>query len=97
LEAGHFALRAALREFKRVVDNGLTKNAFTLTRSFLKNYVLHYAPTTMQRLGYALDDRFYGITGSHLEMFRKVMGEITREEVNAPSEGTGSTIQYRSP
>ncbi len=83
LETGHFALRAALREFKHVIDNGLSEDAYALTRSFLKNYVLHYAPTTMQRLGYALDDRFYGIAGSHLEMFRKVMGEITREEVNA--------------
>jgi zinc protease len=83
LETGHFALRAALREFKHLVENGLSESAFTLTRGFLKNYVLHYAPTTMQRLGYALDDRFYGINGSHLEMFRTMMGEITREEVNA--------------
>jgi zinc protease len=83
LENGHFALRAALREFKHLVDKGMTKEEFTLTRGFLKNYVLHYAPTTSQRLGYALDDRFYGIQGSHLEIFRKMMGEITLEEVNA--------------
>ena len=83
LESGHFALRAALREFKHLVEHGMTENEFALTRSFLRNYVLHYAPTTMQRLGYALDDRFYGINGSHLELFRKMMGEITRDEVNA--------------
>jgi zinc protease len=83
LETGQFALRAALREFKHLVENGLSESAFALTRGFLKNYVLHYAPTTMQRLGYALDDRFYGIKGSHLEMFRNMMGEITRDEVNA--------------
>ena len=79
----HFALRAALREFKHLVDNGLTESEFTLTRGFLRKYVLHYAPTTMERLGYAIDDQFYGIDGSHLEKFRKMMGEITREEVNA--------------
>jgi len=83
LETGHFALRAALREFKHLVENGMSDKEFALTRGFLKNYVLHYAPTTMQRLGYALDDRFYGIKGSHLETFRTMMGEITRDEVNA--------------
>jgi zinc protease len=82
-EAGYFALRAALREFNHLVEHGLSESEFALTRSFLRNYVLHYAPTTMQRLGYALDDRFYGINGSHLETFRKMMGEITRDEVNA--------------
>ena len=82
-EARHFALRAALREFQHLVDHGLTAEEFALTRSFLKKYVLHYAPTTMARLGYALDDRFYGMRGSHLEIFRKMMDEVTLEEVNA--------------
>ena len=61
----------------------MTQEEFGLTRNFLKKYVLHYAPTTMERLGYALDDRFYGIDGSHLENFRKMMGEITLADVNA--------------
>jgi zinc protease len=82
-EARHFALRAALREFQHLVDHGMTAEEFTLTRNFLKKYVLHYAPTTMARLGYALDDRFYQIQGSHLESFRKMLDEVTLEEVNA--------------
>lgn len=82
-EARHFALRAALREFKKLVDEGMRQADFELTRSFLRNYVLHFAPTTMERLGYALDDRFYGIQGSHLENFRRLMPELTLEEVNA--------------
>ena len=82
-EARHFALRAALREFQHLVDHGMTAEEFTLTRNFLKKYVLHYAPTTTARLGYALDDRFYRIQGSHLESFRKMMDEVTLEEVNA--------------
>ncbi|MCC6398638.1 MAG: insulinase family protein, partial [Bacteroidetes bacterium] len=83
LEAGLFALRAALREFKNLVEQGLTEEQFQQTRNFLKKYVLHYAPTTMERLGYALDDRFYGIEGSHLEKFRAMMDDLSREEVNA--------------
>jgi zinc protease len=81
-EARHFALRAALREFKHLVERGLTESEFSLTRNFLKKYVLHYAPTTMDRLGYALDDKFYVVKGSHLDMFRRMMSEIKREEVN---------------
>jgi len=82
-ETRHFALRAALREFKKLVDNGMTEGDFALTRNFLRNYVLHYAPTTMERLAYALDDQFYGVQGSHLEIFRKMMGEMTQTDVNA--------------
>lgn len=82
-EARHFALRAAVRELQHLVDTGLTEEQFDLTRKFLRNYVLHYAPTTSERLGYALDDRFYGISGSHLDLFRRSMNEVTRADVNA--------------
>jgi zinc protease len=77
-----FALRAALREYRHLVEQGLTKDEFSLTRNFLRKYVLHYAPTTMERLGYALDDRFYGIPGSHLETFRRMMETLTPADVN---------------
>ncbi len=82
-EARHFALRAALRSFKHLVDGGMTEAQFSLTRGFLKKYVLHYAPTTSERLGYAIDDQFYVINGSHLERFRKMMDEVTLADVNA--------------
>lgn len=82
-ETRHFALRAALREFKKLVDNGMTEGEFQLTKDFLYKYVLHFAPTTSERLGYAIDDVFYGIKGSHLENFRKMMKEITLKDVNA--------------
>ena len=51
---------------------------------FLKKYSLHYAETTSARLGYAMDDRFYGIDGEgHLARFRRMMDELTLEDVNA--------------
>ncbi|MDX1388269.1 MAG: pitrilysin family protein, partial [Acidobacteriota bacterium] len=79
-----FALRAALRELDSLVTNGMTPEAFELTRSFLEKYSLHFAETTSARLGYAVDDRFYGIDGEgHLERFRRMMDEITLDEVNA--------------
>ena len=80
----HFALRAAIRELALLVEEGLTEEEFELTRSFLKKYVLHFATTSAERLGYAVDDRFYGIEGEgHLVRFRQLMDEITLEEVNA--------------
>ncbi len=78
-----FALRAALRELQDLVDGGMTQEEFELTRSFLDKYILHFAETTEQRLRYAVDDRFYGIQGNHLENFRKVLAELTLDEVNA--------------
>jgi zinc protease len=82
-ETRFFALRAALLEFNHLVEKGMTKGDFELTREFLSKYVLHYAATTMERLGYALDDRFYDIRGSHLEKFRKMMKTLTLADVNA--------------
>jgi len=79
-----FALRAALREIDTLVTDGMSEDDFELTRAFLKKYSLHFAETTNARLGYAIDDRFYGIDGEgHLERFRKMMDEITLDDVNA--------------
>jgi zinc protease len=79
-----FALRAALREVDLLAKNGLTQEQFDFTRKFLKNYVLHYGETTEDRLGYALDDRYYGIAApGHLETFRQMMDSLTLDEVNA--------------
>jgi zinc protease len=79
-----FALKAALREIDRLIENGLTAEQFELTRQFLKKYSTHYAPTTFDRLGYALDDAFYGIEPEgHLARFQQTMDELTSTEVNA--------------
>jgi zinc protease len=78
-----FALRAALREVDLLSKNGMTKEQFDATKSFLSKYSLHFAETTGERLGYALDDRYFGVKEGHLALFRKMMKEITLEEVNA--------------
>ncbi|MBI5727787.1 MAG: insulinase family protein, partial [Ignavibacteriales bacterium] len=81
-ETAHFALRAALREYQALVAKGMSKDEFELTRKFLKNYVLQYAPTSSKRLGYALDDKFYGIKNGHIAMYREMMDKVTLEDVN---------------
>lgn len=81
-EAAHFALRAAIREVQSLIDNGMKAEDFELTKKFLKKYVRHYAPTTDYRLGYKLDDAFYGIN-DHLATAEKILDEITLADVNA--------------
>ncbi len=83
-EQAHFALRAAMRELAALVEEGMSEEEFELSRSFLSKYHLHFAKTTRERLGYALDDRFYGVDGDgHLARFGEMMNSLTREEVNA--------------
>jgi len=79
-----FAVRAALREIQRLIDQGMTEEEFQLTRSFLKKYHLHFAETTEDRLGWRIDDAFYGISGKgHLAQFAAKMDALTRDQVNA--------------
>ena len=60
----------------------------------MKKYSLHFAETTSARLGYAMDDRFYGIEGEgHLAHFRRMMDELTLEDVNAAIK---RHLQYRN-
>lgn len=82
-----FALRAALREVEALAENGMSADEFEKRRAFLKKYSLHFAETTGERLGYAVDDRFYGID-EHLATFRRRMDEVTLEEVNAAIKKT---------
>ncbi len=82
-EQAVFALRAAWREIQDLVQYGMTQEEFELTRNFLAKYILHFAETTQQRLGYAVDDRFYALDKSHLEQFRSTLATLTLAEVNA--------------
>jgi zinc protease len=82
-DARVFAFRAAVRELEALVNSGMSREEFDLTKKFLKGYILHYAPTTSARLGYALDDRFYGLEKGHWETYAKMLDELTLEDVNA--------------
>jgi zinc protease len=83
-DQAHFALRAAVCEVEKLAKNGLTKEQFELTREFLSKYCLHFAETTDDRLGYALDDRLEGVAPpGDLEDFRRIVPTLTLDEVNA--------------
>jgi len=84
-----FAIRAALREFRSLCDSGMTPETFDLTRQFVKKYSAHFAPAPADRLGYAIDDRFYAFADptlpdeGHLPRFRRMMDELTLDDVNS--------------
>jgi zinc protease len=79
-----FAIRAAMLEIEKKIKHGLSEEEFQLTRSFLTKYCLHFAETTHDRLGWRIDDAFYGIGGDgHLAKFAAMMQSLSRDEVNA--------------
>jgi zinc protease len=78
---GHFALRAALFEVKKLIDNGLSEEQFQITRDFLRKYAAVMAKTQSTQLGYALDSARYGI-GDFVPWVRGKLDQLTREEVN---------------
>ncbi|HSG65630.1 MAG TPA: insulinase family protein, partial [Gammaproteobacteria bacterium] len=78
-----FALRAAVHELRDLIEGGMTVAEFELTRSFLDKYALHFAETMAERLGYAIDDRFYDVPlPGHLQRAREMLAELTLDDVN---------------
>jgi zinc protease len=79
-----FATRAALRELKDLVDNGIPADTVEATKQFLRNYTVNWGSTITRRLAYAIDDEFYGYPGSgYLDAIRPGLAELTADDVNA--------------
>lgn len=78
---GIFATRGALYFLRRLIDEGIPKEHFELTRGFLLGYTRLWEQTDDRRLGYAIDDRLYGTQG-FLESYRKALATLTPEAVH---------------
>jgi zinc protease len=78
----HMAIRIALFELRRLVEEGLTDEQFEATRQYLLKNVFVMTARQDQRVGYALDSRWYGIPGFTAYM-RDGLAKLTREDVNA--------------
>jgi zinc protease len=77
----HFALRATLYEYHKLVENGMSPEAFEGTREFLSKYVNILMQTKDAELGYALDSRFYGI-GDYNSFMKNELSKLTLQDVN---------------
>lgn len=78
-----FAIRAALYEIDRWARQGLTQEELDRVKQFLAGYTLTFDQTDSRKLGYALDDRFYGLERPWLETVRARLAALKLEEVNA--------------
>src|SRR5207248_8763296 len=78
---GHFALRAALYEYEKLVRDGMSKEAFESTREFLSKYANVLIATQDAQLGYALDSRYYQIADFPCYM-REQLAKLTLDDVN---------------
>ena len=81
-ENAHMALRIAVVELEKLVQNGLTQEEFESTRNYLRKNVYVMTATQNQQLGYALDSRWYGI-GEFTSYMREQLGKLTLADVNA--------------
>lgn len=77
----HFAIRLALLYLDRLVRNGLSETDVRETNQFLQGYTRLFAQTPMRRLGYMLDDHFYG-TRDYLGTLRQDLATLTAPQVN---------------
>lgn len=88
-----FALRAALYQVQKMKDQGLSKEEFELTRSYLINYSKLWAQSLGTRLGYSMDSRFYGMP-YYIDEIEKRLRSLTLEQVNAAAKKYLSTESY---
>jgi zinc protease len=78
-----FALRAALYELQRSLkEEPFTAAEVEQTKGFLDGYILLFDQTDMRRLGFALDDAFYGMSGFR-GAWRAQLRGVTADQVNA--------------
>ena len=77
-----FALRGALWELDRLIEEGMSQEDFEATRAYLLNYSKLWVQTLSRRLGYAMDGAFYGRDDLVTELARR-LPKLTVDQVNA--------------
>jgi zinc protease len=77
----HMALRIAVHELDKLIQEGLSKEDFERTRDYLMKNVYVMTATQSQQLGYALDSRWYRI-GEFASYMRDRLARLTLDDVN---------------
>jgi zinc protease len=77
-----FAIKLCLKELTDLVNNGIPKDRFDLTKNFEENQYAFQIETPERKLGLLLDDEFYGTPG-FVENYEKSVGRVTIEEADA--------------
>ncbi len=80
-EQAVFALKLALYELRRLVQDGISEAEFETTRAYLAKNVFVMTKTQDQQLGYALDSDWYGIP-EFTRYIRDELARLTAERVS---------------
>jgi zinc protease len=80
-ENAQMAMRIALYETQKMIDNGLSQEDFEKSRDYLMKNVYLLTANQNQRLGYALDSWWFGI-GDYATTMRAAYAKLTRDDVN---------------
>ncbi len=78
----HMALRVAIHELDKLVNEGLSEEDFQTTRDYLMKNVYLLTATQDHALGTALDQKWYGLPDYVTDM-RAKLAKLTRAGVNA--------------
>jgi len=82
-ETAHFAIRLAVRELRRLAEEGLTEAQLEHVRTFADSYYSLYLQTASRRIGFAMDDAFYGAATAYLEPLREGWRALDAAQLNA--------------
>ena len=80
-ENTQMAMRIALYETQKMIDNGLSQSDFEKTRDYLMKNVFLLTANQSQRLGYGLDSWWFGI-GEYTKTMQDAYRKLTRDDVN---------------
>ncbi|HUR79414.1 MAG TPA: pitrilysin family protein [Thermoanaerobaculia bacterium] len=80
-ENAQMALRIALYETQKMIDNGLSQEDFNNTRDYLVKNVYLLTANQNQQLGYALDSWWFGM-GDYATTMQAAYRKLTRDDVN---------------
>ncbi|MEX0784251.1 MAG: pitrilysin family protein [Dehalococcoidia bacterium] len=80
-EQAVFALKLALFELQKLIDEGISEDDFEATLEYLSKNVFVMTKTQDQQLGYALDQEWYGLP-EYTGWMREGLAKLTREKVN---------------
>jgi zinc protease len=77
----HFAIRTAMYELNKLVNEGMSEEDFEATRNYLVKFVNILTKTQSRQLGYALDSRYYNIP-EFTKYITDGLKKLTLDDVN---------------
>jgi zinc protease len=80
-ENAHFATRVAMYELNKLIEKGISKEDFEITRNYLLKFVNILTKTQDRQLGYAMDSEYYDI-GEFTGTIAAALKKLNADDVN---------------